>query len=365
MGPLAGYRIIEVVGIGPGPFAGMMFADMGADVIAVDRAGQDAGILSVDINRRGKRSIALDLKSPKDREIFLKLCETADALFEGFRPGVMEKLDLGPDDIAAINPKLIYGRLTGWGQTGPLSDTAGHDINYIALSGALHAMGPKDAPPTAPLNLVADYGGGGMMMAFGLVCALLEAQKSGRGQTIDVSMVEGSSALMSIFHSLKASGMWAPARGVNLLDGGAHFYGTFETSDGKYASFGAIEPQFMQVFIEKIGLDTTWMNKHMDPAEWPALRLELEEIFKSKTLAEWEGLLTGSDACFAPIIPFWEAHEHPHNQERDSFIKVDGVRQPAPTPKFSRTVAEVKNSPARRGQDTDAILKELGINSEN
>lgn len=362
MGPLAGYRIIEVVGIGPGPFAGMMFADMGAEVIAVDRPGTSGADLTVDINRRGKRSIELDLKSDDGKATFLKLCETADALFEGYRPGVMEKLGLGPDEVAAANPKLVYGRMTGWGQTGPLAQTAGHDINYIALSGALHAMGPAGAPPVAPLNLVGDYGGGGMMLAFGLVCALLEAQKSGKGQVVDVSMVEGSSALMSIFHSLMASHRWAPMRGINLLDGGAHFYGTFETKDGEYVAFGAIEPQFMQVFIDKAGLDKSWMQKHLNPGEWAALKAELTGIFKSKSLTEWKDLLDGTDACFAPVIPFWEAHKHPHNQARSSFIEVDGVTQPAPTPKFSRTSPEVRHGPAQKGGDTDAILAEFDEN---
>lgn len=360
MGPLSGYRIIEVVGIGPGPFAGMMFADMGAEVIAVDRPGGGSA-LPVDINRRGKRSIELDLKSADGKTAFLKLCETADALFEGYRPGVMEKLGLGPDEVAAANPKLVYGRMTGWGQTGPLASAAGHDINYISLSGALHAVGPADGPPTVPLNLMADYGGGGMMLAFGLVCALLEAQKSGTGQTIDVSMVEGSSALMSLFHSLMASGMWAPKRGVNMLDGGAHFYGTFEAADGQYVSLGAIEPQFMQVFIEKTGLDASWMQNHINPAEWPRLKAELNDLFKTKTSAEWQELLAGTDACFAPILPFWEAHKHPHNAARESFMEIDGLMQPAPTPKFSRTNPVVKSAPAKKGADTDAILKELGM----
>jgi len=360
MGPLSGYRIVEVVGIGPGPFAGMMFADMGAEVIAVDRPGGGT-MLPVDINRRGKRSIELDLKSEDGKTAFLKLCETADALFEGYRPGVMEKLGLGPDDVAAVNPKLVYGRMTGWGQTGPLANTAGHDINYIALSGALHAVGPADGPPTVPLNLMADYGGGGMMLAFGLVCALLEAQKSGKGQTIDVSMVEGSSALMSLFHSLKASGLWAERRGVNMLDGGAHFYGTFETSDGEFISLGAIEPQFMQVFIEKTGLDATWMQNHMNPAEWPRLKSELADLFKTKRSAEWQELLGGTDACFAPILPFWEACKHPQNAARNSFVEIDGLMQPAPTPKFSRTEPEINSGPAKKGEDTNDILAELGL----
>lgn len=362
MGPLSGIRIIEVAGIGPGPFAGMMLADMGAEVIVVDRAGPPSPTdMAVDINRRGKRSIALDLKSDEGRATFLKLCTTADALFEGFRPGVMEKLGLGPDEVLAANPKIVYGRMTGWGQTGPLAHTAGHDINYIALSGALHAMGPKDEPPTAPLNLVGDYGGGGMMLAFGLVCGILEARSSGQGQAIDVSMVEGSSALMSIFHSLMASYRWAPARGINLLDGGAHFYGTFETSDGQYIGFGAIEPQFMQVFVEKAGLDDSWMQKHLNPAEWPVLKEELKALFKSKSRSEWDALLGGTDACYAPILPFWEAHTHPHNEARESFIEVNGQRQPAPTPRFSRTEVEVRHGPVAKGADTEAILKELGL----
>ncbi len=359
MGPLKGVRILELVGIGPGPFAGMMLADMGAEVIAIDRPGNSPLEMKGDINRRGKRSIALDLKSEEDRKIFLELAKTADALFEGFRPGVMEKLGLGPDEVLMANPKIVYGRMTGWGQTGPLASAAGHDINYISLSGALHAMGPKDGPPTAPLNLVGDYGGGGMMLAFGLVCGILEARTSGKGQAIDVSMVEGSSALMSIFHSLMANHRWAPMRGVNLLDGGAHFYGTFETKDGKFASFGAIEPQFMQVFIERTGLDGTWMQKHLNPGEWTALKKELKVLFKTKTLDEWNELLGGTDACFAPILPFWEAHAHPHNVARESFIEVDGLRQPAPTPKFSRTEVEVRHGPAVKDADRDAILKEL------
>lgn len=361
MGPLSGVRIIELAGIGPGPFAGMMLADMGAEVILIDRPGPPSPTdMAVDINRRGKRSIALDLKAEDDRQTFLKLCETADALFEGFRPGVMEKLGLGPDEVLKANPKLVYGRMTGWGQTGPLSETAGHDINYIALSGALHALGPKGAPPTPPLNLVGDYGGGGMMLAFGLVCGILEARTSGKGQAIDVSMVEGSSALMSIFHSLMASHRWAPMRGVNLLDGGAHFYGTFETKDGQFASLGAIEPQFMQVFVEKAGLDASWMQKHLNPGEWTALKDELAQLFKTKTLEEWNALLGGTDACYAPILPFWEAHTHPHNAARESFIEIDGQRQPAPTPRFSRTSPEVRHGPAGKDADRDAILKELG-----
>jgi alpha-methylacyl-CoA racemase len=366
MGPLKGVQIIEIVGIGPGPFAGMMLADMGADVIAVDRMGPTGPAeLKVDINRRGKKSIQLDLKSTEGKSILHKLCSSADALFEGFRPGVMERLGLGPDNILKANEKLVYGRMTGWGQTGPLADTAGHDINYISLSGALHSIGPKNSPPEAPLNLVGDYGGGGMMLAFGLVCAILEAKNSGKGQVVDVSMVEGSSALMSIFHSLMASGQWAPTRGVNLLDGGAHFYGTFETSDGEYVSLGAIEPQFMQVFIEKTNLDSSWMQNHFNPAEWPKLKQELTVIFKGKTQQEWCDLLEGSDACFAPILPFWKAHKHPHNSARNSFVKIGGITQPAPTPKFSGTPSAIPTPPIQKGENSHSIMKNLGYSDND
>jgi alpha-methylacyl-CoA racemase len=365
MGPLNNIKIIEVVGIGPGPFAGMMLADMGAEVIAVDRIGSaGAPGLKVDINRRGKKSIQLDLKSPEGKETLIAICKDADALFEGFRPGVMERLGLGPNDIKEANERLVYGRMTGWGQTGPLANTAGHDINYISLSGALHSIGPSSGPPEAPLNLVGDYGGGGMMLAFGLVCAILEAKASGKGQVVDASMVEGSSALMSIFYSLMASGQWAPMRGVNLLDGGAHFYGTFETLDGQYVSLGAIEPQFMQVFIEKAGLDESWMQKHFNPGEWTNLKKEMKTIFKSKSLDEWRNMLDGTDACFAPILPFWEAHTHPHNQARNSFIEIDGVTQPAPTPKFSNTPSAIPSAPADKGAHTDDVLRDAGLSDE-
>jgi len=365
MGPLAGLRIIEIVGIGPGPFAGMMFADMGAEVIAVDRPGPSSPVdMKIDITKRGKKSVTLNLKSKEGRDALLKLCKTADALFEGFRPGAMEKLGLGPDDIAAHNPKLVYGRMTGWGQTGPLAKTAGHDINYIALSGALHAMGPKDTPPTIPLNLVGDYGGGSMMLAFGMMCAIWEAQKSGKGQTVDTSIVEGASIMMSLFHSLQASGLWSQNRGTNLLDGGAHFYGTYETSDGHFVSLGAMEPQFIQVFVEKADLDSSWLQKHMNPAEWPSLKTKLTDLFKNKTCDEWQELLEGTDACFAPVMPFWEAHSHPHNQARESFVEIDGLTQPAPTPKFSRTAPHVAHSQKPKGADTDTVLAEFGYSPE-
>ncbi len=362
MGALTGIRIIELVGLGPGPFAGMLLADMGAEVIAVDRLDTpDVPALPVDVNRRGKKSVILDLKSEPGREIFLKLCETADALFEGYRPGVMEKLGLGPEICHARNPRLVYARMTGWGQDGPLAGCAGHDITYIALSGALHAMGPGDRPPTVPLNLIGDYGGGGMMLAFGLVCALLEARNSGKGQVLDVSMVEGSSLLMSVFHALMASKMWTPARGSNLLDGGAPFYDCYETRDGKYIALGAIERPFMKVLIEKAGLPEDWLDDHMVPTRWTKRKEELTRLFKTRDQKDWCEMLEGSDACFAPVLPFWEAPEHPHNKSRGSFINIDGLLQPAPTPKFSRTPGSVRWGPVTPGQHSSEILTELGL----
>lgn len=360
MGPLQGIRIVEIVGIGPGPFTGMMLADMGAEIIVIDRYESTPMELKVDINRRGKKSLIVDLKSGQGREVFFKLVASADGLFEGFRPGVMEKLGLGPEDCFKHNPGLVYGRMTGWGQDGPLARTAGHDINYIALAGALHGIGSADRAPAVPLNLVGDYGGGGMMLAFGMVCGLLEARKSGKGQVIDASMVEGASVLMSFFHSLMANEMWAPEREANLLDGGAHFYGCYETSDGKYISIGAIEPAFIQTLVEKAGLDPGILQHHMTPHEWAGLKTEFMALFKTRSQQEWCELLEGTDACFAPVLPFWEAHEHPHNRARNSFIEIDGLVQPAPTPRFGRTQAEVTRGPVSPGADSQSILVSLG-----
>jgi alpha-methylacyl-CoA racemase len=362
MGPLAGYRIIELAGIGPGPFCGMMLSDMGAEVIRVDRQG--GGGSRRDVLARNRRSIAVDLKKPEGVETVLRLVETADALFEGFRPGVTERLGLGPEDCLARNPKLVYGRMTGWGQDGPLAHAAGHDINYIALTGALHAIGRPGERPVPPLNLVGDFGGGGMLLAYGLVCALLEAQKSGQGQVVDAAMVDGAASLMAMFYTMGAAGMFTDQRGTNLLDGGSHFYDSYETQDGKYVCIGSIEPQFYALLVEKAGLDAERFSAQMDAAKWPAFKEELIEVFKSKTRDEWCEIMEGSDVCFAPVLSVFEAPEHPHNKARNTFIDVDGTTQPAPSPRFSRTVAEVRHAARFAGEDSRSVLQDSGFSAE-
>lgn len=361
MGPLEGLKIIELSGIGPGPFCGMMLADMGADVVCIDRAAKPMLNPATDCTRRGKRSIMLDLKVVEGRNIFLALVEKADALLEGFRPGVMERLGLGPEDCMARNQRLVYGRMTGWGQTGPLSQAAGHDINYISLTGALHAIGRKGETPVPPLNLVGDFGGGGMFLAYGMVCALLEAQKSGTGQVIDAAMTDGSALLMTMIHSFAEQGMWSPQRESNLLDGGAHFYGVYETLDGKYISIGPIEPQFYALLLEKAGLDEDEFREQNDAAQWPELKRKLETVFKTRSRDEWCELMEGSEACFAPVLDIHEAPQHPHNRARQTYITVDGMAQPAPAPRFSRTIPEVAFAPHEPGADTEVLLKEWGV----
>ena len=331
-GPLAGVKVVEMVGLGPGPFAGMMLADMGADVLAIDRPGGVSISLSHDICRRGKRVVELDVKTQAGRKAALEEIAGADALIEGNRPGVMERLGLGPADCHAVNPRLAYGRMTGWGQEGPLAHAAGHDLNYIALAGALHPMGAADRPPPVPLNLVGDYGGGALFLVVGLLAAIHE----GRGRVVDAAMVDGASLMMSMFHSLRASGWWQDARAANFLDGAAHFYGCYACSDGKFVSVGAIETPFMKVLIDKAGLPEIWLQRHMDRAAWPVLKAELTALFATRTQAEWCDLLEGSDACFAPVLPFWEAHTPPHAVARGAFVTRDGVTEPAPAPRFSR-----------------------------
>jgi alpha-methylacyl-CoA racemase len=358
MGPLTGYRIIELAGIGPGPFCGMMLADMGAEVIRIDRYGATAR--GQDVLGRGRQSIALDLKKPEAKEVVLKLCESADALFEGFRPGVTERLGLGPEDCMARNPKLVYGRMTGWGQEGPMAQAAGHDINYISLAGALHAIGPKGGKPVPPLNLVGDFGGGGMLLAFGLACGMLEANKSGKGQVVDAAMVDGAATLMAMFFTMYAGGAFKEERASNLLDGGAHFYGTYETSDSKYISLGSIEPQFYALLIEKAGLSTEEFAPQMNQQHWPALQSKLTEVFKTKTRDEWCAIMEGTDVCFAPVLSISEVASHPHNAARQTFQDLDGVVQPAPSPRFSRTSPQLSTASRKPGQDTRAVLESAG-----
>ncbi|MBL4607537.1 MAG: CoA transferase [Pseudomonadales bacterium] len=364
MGPLAGVKVIELAGIGPGPFCGMMLADMGAEVIRIDRAGGGlGGAIPNDILNRGRRSIAVNLKSQEGVNVVLRLCEQADIIFEGFRPGVAERLGVGPEQCMAKNPKIVYGRMTGWGQDGPMANAAGHDINYISLTGALHAIGRKGERPVPPLNLVGDFGGGAMYLAFGLMCALFEAQKSGKGQVVDAAMVDGASSLMSMFWTFKNMGMHVEERESNMLDGATHFYDTYETKDGKYISLGSIEPQFYRLLIEKAGLNAEQFAPQMVTAKWPELKAELTEVFKAKTRDEWCEIMEGTDICFAPVLSLSEAPEHPHMKARKTFVELDGITQPAPAPRFSRTSPELTTSSRKAGEDTTSILTDFGFDN--
>ncbi|KRB84046.1 CaiB/BaiF CoA transferase family protein [Noviherbaspirillum sp. Root189] len=364
-GPLEGLKIVEMVGLGPAPFCAMMFADMGAEVIRIDRPG-NASIVApedarFDITARGRRSITIDLKKPEGRQTVLRLLGNADAVVEGFRPGVMERLGLGPDTCLERNPRLVYGRMTGWGQHGPLAHAAGHDINYIALSGALHAIGRPGEPPVVPLNYIGDFGGGGMLLAFGVVCALLEARRSGKGQVVDAAMTDGAALLSAMMYGFRADGSLNNQRGENLLDGGAHFYNTYACADGKYISIGSIEPQFYALLIQLCGIDDPAFQAQRDPHGWPILKYRLADVFRTKTREEWCALMEGTDVCFAPVLDWDEAPEHPHNRSRETFISVDGVTQPAPAPRFSRTTPDRPSAPTRPGSDGDAILHDWGF----
>jgi len=359
VGPLTGLRIVELEGIGPAPFCGMLLADLGAEVVSVTRKSSPAE-RSAQISERGKRTVALNLKAPEGIDAVLRLCEKADILIEGFRPGVMERLGLGPDACWKRNPKLVYGRMTGWGQDGPLAQAAGHDINYISLSGALHSIGRAGEPPVPPLNLVGDFGGGGMFLALGLMAGVFEAQRSGKGQVVDVSMVEGSAALMHMMYSFHARGLWRDERGANLLDGAAHFYDTYETKDGRYVSIGSIEPQFYRLLIEKSGVDAAEFAPQMDVTQWPALKQKLAAAIRTKTRDEWCAIMEGTDVCFAPVLSLSEAPQHPHNRARGSFVEVAGVAQAAPVPRFSRSNPVVPQAPRPAGADTVAVLREAG-----
>jgi alpha-methylacyl-CoA racemase len=367
-GPLEGTRIIEIAGIGPGPFCAMMLADMGADVIRIDRSqnvrGGDPATPPGDVLMRGRRSLGVDLKHPDGVEAVLSLIETADGLIEGFRPGVMERLGLGPDAALARNPKLVFGRMTGWGQDGPYAPTAGHDINYIALAGALEGIGRRGGPPMPPLNLVGDFGGGGMLLAFGIACGIVSAQKTGKGQVVDAAMVDGAAVLMTMFHAFTAMGIWDDERGTNLLDTGAHFYDVYETSDGKYVSIGSIEPQFYAELIRITGLDQEELPFQMDKTQWPAMKDRVAAIFKTKTRDEWCDLMEGTDVCFAPVLSIREAPQHPHNLHRKTFIEREGIVQPAPAPRFSETPGAIQRPPSHAGQHTDEVLLEWGFDAD-
>lgn len=369
MGPLEGVKILEIAGIGPGPFAAMMLSDMGAEVLRVDRAQNvgrgSGGGMSVDLLARNRRNVAVDLKNPEGVQTVLRLIETSDALLEGFRPGVMERLGLGPDVCLERNPRLVYGRMTGWGQEGPMAKAAGHDINYIALAGALDPIGRRGEAPVPPLNLVGDFGGGGMFLAYGIVCALLERHNSGRGQVVDAAMVDGASVLMTMMHTMMAWGAWSPERGTNLLDTGSHFYDVFETKDGGYVSIGSIEPQFYAELLEKTGLSGEELPNQMDRNSWEPMKARMQEIFRSKTRDEWCAIMEGSDICFAPVLSMSEAPNHPHMQHRGTFQENFGVVQPSPAPRFSRTAPEIARPPAHAGEHTDEALRDWGFSDSD
>ncbi len=365
MGPLQGCTIIELSGIGPAPFAGMLLADLGADVIRVDRpsTGHDLGISvprQYSVLLRNRRSIRVDLKDPRGAEIVLRLVEKADALIEGFRPGVAERLGVGPEECLARNQRLVFGRMTGWGQDGPLAHAAGHDINYIALSGALHAIGPTGGAPTVPLNLVGDFGGGGAYLAIGVLAAMLSARATGRGQVIDAAMTDGSASLMSAIYGMHGSGLVNDERGSNIIDGGAFFYGTYQTADGGWVSIGSIERRFYDELITALELDPSDFPDRDDRALWPEYRERVSRVFRTKTRDEWTALMQGTDICFAPVLSLAEAPHHPHNQARCTFIDVDGVVQPAPAPRFSATPTTIPVAPTASGTHTDEIMRSSG-----
>ncbi len=365
MGPLNGYTVIELAGIGPAPMGGMMLADMGAEVIRIDRASGASALVMKDVSARGKKSVVINLKDAGGIETLLRMVENADVIIDPFRPGVCEKLGIGPDVCLQRNPKLIFARMTGWGQEGPLAHTAGHDINYISITGALYAMGRKGEKPVAPLNLVGDMGGGGMLLVNGVLAALLETANSGKGQVIDVAMVDGAAQLMWMFHSFEALGFWdASQRESNMLDGGAHFYDSYECADGEYVSIGSIEPQFYALLKELAGLSEEDFGKQNDAAQWPLMKEKLAAVIRQKTQAQWCDIMEGTDVCFAPVLNFMDAPRHPANVARDTYIEVDGITQPAPAPRFSRTPSAVEHGGHDVGEDTDAVLTAMGFGEQ-
>ena len=366
MGPLKDYKIIEFAGIGPGPFCAMVLADMGAEIIRIDRVTGSAMPIEfdprLDVSARGRRSIALDLKRPEAVRAVLKLCRHMDGLIEGFRPGVMERLGLGPADIQRENPKLVYGRITGWGQSGPMAKLAGHDINYLALSGCLHMLGRADEKPAPPLNLVADMGGGGLLLAFGMACAFLERQLSGKGQTVDAAMTEGAALLATSIYAQRGSGWWRDERGTNWFDTGAHFYEVYETQDGKYMAVGAIEPEFYAALLQGMGLEPGTLSAQMDRARWPEMKRIFADVFRSRTRVQWTAIFAGTDACVTPVLSPTEAAEHEHSRARGAFQVSSGVLHPAPAPRFDRTQPEASAAPPPKpGEHSDQILREFGF----
>ncbi len=364
-GPLSGVQVVELAGLGPAPFCGMVLADLGADVVRVDRAGRQVvgGSPEFDLHNRGKRSIALDLKTEGGRDIVLRLVAESDILIEGFRPGVTERLGVGPAECLATNPRLVYTRVTGWGQAGPLADRAGHDIDYIALSGALASIGPKDEP-VVPLNLVGDFGGGGMLAAVGSLAALVHARESGVGQVVDAAMVDGSALLMTSHHGFRAEGWWSEERTSNLLDGAAPFYRVYEASDGRHVAVGALEPQFFAALLDGLGIDPDEFPAQHDRSVWPAMATTFAAVFKTRSRDEWADHFSSTDACVAPVLDMGEARAHPHNASRGTFIEVDGAPQPGPAPRFSETAAEVEAGPAVPGANTLQLLDELGFSAD-
>lgn len=366
-GPLAGLRALELGGIGPGPFCGMLLAGLGVDVVKVERVDAvegAAGSARFEVLDRGRTSVAIDLKSPEGRDIALSLAGTCDMVFEGFRPGVAERLGVGPADCMARDPRVVYGRMTGWGQDGPLAHTAGHDLNYIAVTGALDAIGPAGGPPVPPLNLVGDFGGGGVFLALGLVSAVWEAARSGRGQVVDASVVDGTAALLGMHMGMRGAGDWPGGRGENLLDGGAHFYGVYECADGRFVSVAAIEPQFCERFLDGLGLRPAARADRMDRAAWPDLRRRVAAAFRQRPREEWLAVFADLDACVAPVLTLDEAADHPHNRARGYLTSFDGVPQPGPAPRFDRTAGRGAAPVPRPGEHTDEVLRSLGFDEE-
>lgn len=359
-GPLSGIKIVEFAGIGPGPFCGMLLSDQGADVVRIDRKGPGRDS-KFNVEGRGRRSVALDLKDPADIETALKLIEKADGLIEGFRPGVMERLGLGPDVCLQRNEALVYGRMTGWGQTGALSHSAGHDINYISITGGLHAMGRAGEPPAPPLNLVGDYGGGALYLAFGLCAGLLSAKATGKGQVIDVAMSDGAASLLAMFYGMRAAGIWRDERGANMLDGGAPYYDAYECADGHFISIGSIEPQFYALLLEKGGITDPQFQKQNDIPNWPEMKDKVTALFKTKTRDEWCDIMEGTDICFAPILSMAEAPDYKHNKDRETFVEIEGVMQPNLAPRFLGTPGKIQGPPPRIGEHNDEVFKDWDI----